>query len=370
MLNIIYCSDYPPFANNALLDYAFGCSYPGAGWVPALSRLCKHWGIHNVVSGDVAREKISRNEWNPSDCVLIDELGSHSARALIAMGCTPLLQTAFEARLYAPLFYEREKALGSPFHFRSRFGQEDNLALGNLSQRFPSYFQSDLRAQSSNSTDEKTVVYVAANKYRTARLNYSTATSPENVVRYLKHKVGILVSPVYREAVTLSLHDRRLELLDVLAQNGRLALFGGGWDNLYNLPAEWRNRLGGLSCSYFGRCINKIDTMRKYRYALCIENMVAPGYITEKLIDCMMAGVVPIYIGAPDIEKYVPPDSFIDGRQFDKPQELLDYIDELSAQRWNHIVQEGRYFLHSYEGSRYSYEGFAALIIDLIHRTF
>lgn len=44
--------------------------------------------------------------------------------------------------------------------------------------------------------------------------------------------------------------------------------------------------------------IDKLRHQNKYRFAIACENMIATGYITEKLLDCFMADTVPIYFGA------------------------------------------------------------------------
>ncbi len=74
-------------------------------------------------------------------------------------------------------------------------------------------------------------------------------------------------------------------------------VYGGGW------PTDLPN--------YRGRCVSKITTLRRYRYALVFENQRQPGYVTEKLLDCFMAGTVPIYWGAPDVTESVPEDALI-----------------------------------------------------------
>ena len=50
-----------------------------------------------------------------------------------------------------------------------------------------------------------------------------------------------------------------------------------------------------------GRCGSKMEVLRRYRYALVMENQRQPGYVSEKLLDAVIAGTVPIYWGAPDI---------------------------------------------------------------------
>ena len=49
---------------------------------------------------------------------------------------------------------------------------------------------------------------------------------------------------------------------------------------------------------------DKIQTLSKFKYSLSFENSYTPGYVTEKIIDCFLAGTWPIYWGG------APPQSF------------------------------------------------------------
>lgn len=42
----------------------------------------------------------------------------------------------------------------------------------------------------------------------------------------------------------------------------------------------------------------KLDSLKDYRFSVIIENSKEEGYVTEKLIDCMLTGTVPIYWGS------------------------------------------------------------------------
>jgi hypothetical protein len=55
-------------------------------------------------------------------------------------------------------------------------------------------------------------------------------------------------------------------------------------------------------------CGATVDTMAEksawlipYRYSVIIENSVVPGYFTEKLLDCIACGTVPLYWGDPTV---------------------------------------------------------------------
>ena len=55
---------------------------------------------------------------------------------------------------------------------------------------------------------------------------------------------------------------------------------------------------------------DKIEALKKYQYAIVIENCRYPDYWTEKIGDCFLAGCYPIYHGCINFEEYFPRDSF------------------------------------------------------------
>ena len=78
--------------------------------------------------------------------------------------------------------------------------------------------------------------------------------------------------------------------------------------------------------SYRGEIESKEIVFQKYRFAICFENAVdIAGYITEKLFDCFFSGCIPIYLGAKNIEAYIPSDCFINYRNFDSLESIYGY---------------------------------------------
>ena len=69
-----------------------------------------------------------------------------------------------------------------------------------------------------------------------------------------------------------------------------------------------------------------VDEYRPYKFMIACENCKVEGYITEKVINGMLAGCIPIYSGAPDIAKYFNPKSMICVDSFPSFQDALDYI--------------------------------------------
>ena len=71
----------------------------------------------------------------------------------------------------------------------------------------------------------------------------------------------------------------------------------------------------------------KLDIYSKYKFIIAFENAIGEDYVTEKLYDPLLAGSVPIYLGAPNVENYVPgKNCFINIADFESPKALAEYI--------------------------------------------
>ena len=84
-------------------------------------------------------------------------------------------------------------------------------------------------------------------------------------------------------------HRRRLHFVERLLELSPMPRFGRGFRDL---PDKW-------------------DGLAPFRYSVAIENSRHDHYWTEKIADCFLAGTVPIYWGAPNINNYFPAEAMI-----------------------------------------------------------
>ncbi len=82
--------------------------------------------------------------------------------------------------------------------------------------------------------------------------------------------------------------------------------------------------------------------------------------------DAFLAGTVPECWGAPDIERFVPAESFIDGTQFETLPKLANFLLGLSEERHREFVEKGEEFLSSPAGYAHTYEGFGEQVVKLL----
>ena len=189
-------------------------------------------------------------------------------------------------------------------------------------------------------------------------------------VRRGQNPIGLRVSRNRSPGLKDSeLYSERIRALVALRRLGNVDLYGHGWDIstyriLRNLPYSqsfpymyWRNRRA-LRAVYEGPVKSKYETLSRYRFALCFENMAMPGYITEKIFDCFFVGTIPIYLGAPDVVKYIPKSCFIDMRDLDDYAGLHAYLTNLSDEDISSFREAAREYLSSAEYQPFTKEKF------------
>lgn len=99
--------------------------------------------------------------------------------------------------------------------------------------------------------------------------------------------------------------------------------------------------------AYRGPAASKAEVLGEHTFALCYENMILKGWITEKIFDCFFAGAIPVYWGEPEVERYVPPSCFIDRRQFKDNAQLRDFLKSLKPEAIRTYKENARAFLAS-----------------------
>lgn len=72
---------------------------------------------------------------------------------------------------------------------------------------------------------------------------------------------------------------------------------------------------------------SKMALYGRYKFVIAFENSCAEDYVTEKFFDPLLAGAVPIYFGAPNIDEFAPGDNcYVDVRKYKTPEELAVHL--------------------------------------------
>lgn len=90
----------------------------------------------------------------------------------------------------------------------------------------------------------------------------------------------------------------------------------------------------------------KLNFLKDFRFAVEVENGFIRGYFTEKILDCLRTGVIPIYKGDPDILQHFNPEGIICFNEVEEVGPILDSLSEelyqskLGAVKENYTLAE------------------------------
>jgi len=369
---ISVCAENNDFKYNNLLDLAVTIKYPGTSWVPLLYEQLKD--KFEIVTSDIALKNVQDGKWNAANICVIQHQDHYESELLIELGAFPCLILAMESPVYSPNFLIKGKKIGEKYLNRimlsGLFDYFQYNTGNNINLTFPSFF---LNTMPPIETINKRnfMVVVLKNMYTnyfSILYLYSFYDTIKLVLRIFFNLRTLITSKIKFNFTQL--HDSRLKCIIYFLEKNCLTVYGKGWGNLNNLPKYYANKLNPFFLkSPPKKCIDKISEISNYKFCLCYENASYKGGVSEKIIDCFFAGVVPVYLGATDIYNFIPKDSFIDVREYANENELYYKLINLTDDEILEFINAGRNFLNSPEGISFSYEGFSNLVKNCLLKT-
>jgi hypothetical protein len=185
------------------------------------------------------------------------------------------------------------------------------------------------------------------------------------------------------------LYTERMRAVEFFGRRNEIDLFGVGWNGPpYRVGRSWipytfrsigrrvqsrwyRFRpnplLTAAQRAYRGHAASKSRTLGSYTFALCFENAIIKGWITEKIFDCFSCGTIPIYWGAPEITDYIPAECFIDRRKFSTYDDLRNFLHFLTETQIREYKENAREFIRSEKFRRFSKEAFVNIFREIVY---
>ena len=154
-----------------------------------------------------------------------------------------------------------------------------------------------------------------------------------------------------------SLYGKRDNIIQFFENkaSGMFDLWGRNWEG----HRTWR-----------GAATDKMQVLKNYRFCVAFENCNhAHGYITEKLLDCFLAGVVPVYWGAPNVTDHVPADCFIDMRNFKFYEDLLDFLNDITYDEYMRYMAAMHRYIASEQAEQFYNLHFVATMLRHMEST-
>jgi hypothetical protein len=193
------------------------------------------------------------------------------------------------------------------------------------------------------------------------------------------------------------LYSERMRAVEYFGRRGEIELYGSGWDgptflmgrafipgSFQKIPVPgtlqrinrklvtyWQKfrpdpLLLAARKVYRGFAASKRQTLGKYTFALCFENSILKGWVTEKIFDCFVAGTVPIYWGASNVQDLIPTDCFIDMRRFANYDELASFLRSLTPRDIQAYKEAAQAFVESPRYRPFTKQAFVELFARIV----
>jgi hypothetical protein len=348
----VFDVDIPPFMGNRVFDTDYARQFPGAEAAAALGAALRDAGLETVTA-DVYLS--GPNTGRPAVC-LSNEITRFTHDLLSFESVVPVACSSMESPIVAIDFYKRIQEVSERYHHVFLWSGMRHKATGGatfheVSWPYPSFQPA---AISPSWSERGFLVLVNSNKRafvpptRLVRPRHPRR-SARGVIRAwrlsrLRRSEPWLASELYKD---------RLDAIRHFSRSADFDLFGRGWSDTSTLSSV---EASAVARSYRGEVpvFDKVSTLANYRFALCFENTAFPGYVTEKIFDCFVAGCIPIYLGAPDIKDLVPASSFIDARDFRDFAGMESFLRTLKPEVAREYVAAAADFMSSKRAERFT----------------
>jgi len=361
---IVVDSSHPLVRRNLCFDPEHEYSGCGHAINVRLAREAALRGI-DTVTADVYLAMSSHSE----QAICLTDMITPLTENLLANGVQPTVCMSLESPLNARNFYHHIARYAGRFRHNYQFrGTQSRLCATDTVFHpivFPMETRMPLPLQCWN--ERSYLILVNSNK-RAVDLNWSS----------LKWMARSVASQVYfwgLQAVDPWMRVREIYLDRILAiqhfsRYSDFSLYGLGWDRpipvLNAVQAQLARHVWAGPLEYS----RKREVMSNFKFALCFENCVFPGYITEKIFDCLLSGCIPVYFGAPDISDFVPAQTFIDYRQFENYSDLDQFLRGMTETEARRYLDTAHDFLASPAFDKFTVDYFINDILNTIEQEF
>lgn len=184
----------------------------------------------------------------------------------------------------------------------------------------------------------------------------------------------INANKAFKELLPSDLYMERIKVIRWYEKNApdKFELYGMGWDKeppAYTAAARFKRavlklvrKISGKKAfpSYRGEVKDKGDVLKRSKFSWCYENSKdLSNYITEKLLDSMIYGCVPVYWGADNVLDHIPEGCFIDRRRFNSTAEVYEYLKSMTKSVYSEYQNSISEFIGSNVANEFRSEYFA-----------
>jgi Glycosyltransferase family 10 (fucosyltransferase) C-term len=340
---IIVDSSHPLMRENRCFDPKEEFSGCGHALNVRLARESQKRGIE-IMTADVWMK--TDNSLRQSGC--ITEMATPLTGKLIALGAKPLICQSTESPFNAQPFYHSIARYAGRFYHNYHFRGAQERLLSTKTNFHSLVFPVETRIPLPLKPwgQRKHLVMVNSNKRAIVRRIGNLQELAKAAAKQLRYRFWRLSDPWLRlrEGYVI-----RIEAIRYFSRHSGFELYGMGWDApVLGYGADYQEAVKRVYAGVIpAGVLHKREAISGFKFALCFENCPFPGYVTEKITDCFLAGCIPVYWGPPDIGDFVPPETYIDFRRFNSFSALDTYLAQLTEREALQYIEAARDFMRS-----------------------
>ena len=331
-----------------------------------LAREARRRGME-VVTADVYLALTDR----PAQSVCLTDMVTPFTDKLLSIGVRPAVCTSLESPANAKNFYHNIVRYAGRFRHNYQFRGTQSRLSTTGTVFHPIVFPMETRTPLPLQVWSKRNYLILVNSNK--RAVYQNWSNLKGIARSVASQTRFW----YMQAVDPWMRIResyvdRIEAIRYFARYVDFQLYGIGWDQpIQGFSSDYHR---AALKAYRGVIPPELQSKRKvmshFKYAICFENCVFPGYVTEKIFDCFLAGCIPVYFGAPDIADFIPPETFVDYRQFSGFADLDQFLLAMSEVEARRYLDAARDFLASTSSDKFTVDYMVTDILSVLEQEF
>jgi hypothetical protein len=348
---LVFDPEIDAWLDNRIFNPEFACNYPGAmHW----AELAKRASLEGIRCETMDRFLARKPSTEISACLMImaTRISPEARKVISERKAFPGICVCQEPPLVAFDFYHNLKRYSALFKHVFAFAGASGRVISGETKFHPIVWPYERNSVISGPRWEEREYLCLINR------NGRAAQAIKPVFKWQHPRTSFQVLTKYYWLKFIlgqdnwfgkELYLERLEAIHYFSTNPGFHLYGRGWN--WPVPGVLPRYNHAVHLSYRGEIPSqkKLSVMSQYRFGICFENSKFPGYITEKILDAFCSGCIPVYLGAPDVDHFIPANAFIDFRNFHSYTELDQYLSQMTTLEASRYLQAVQDFLVSPE---------------------
>lgn len=188
-------------------------------------------------------------------------------------------------------------------------------------------------------------------------------THSERILKY-ENTYKVPIGGCHLEESEIGLKYQKTKLISMMYSNKKSV---EGHNLRHEIAYKYSNLIDVMGSGVNGQYVKKIESCKDYAFSIVVENCKDGFYFTEKIIDCFLSGVIPIYWGSDYIGDFFNKEGFFTFNNLEELEYIISDFDKL-VQFYNthseQVIDNYNKALSYKIGDDYLYKNYKSIIYE------